>query len=476
MANILTILKQREDYILYNDSLFNGYLTITKSNCNGEEQVVQVSLSSKSSYVFSPKEDGEYTVLISILDLVGDEPANNSQTVIITHYPFLINRVMIDVYKVLGNTNCTPVEDCLTSETIDCLDSQNVYGELQLLYHLMKSINTCNGNSSVINDTITSAIETYKCEFIRLLCDKELDIKIRGKAKYSNEIFKKLVSITYLALYYYEREITNPAKEYVDFLNNKYNYNEIKKGINKSGVDTVVIENLFMEVFFFGCDSNEPEEECTTACFNPIVIPQEKLKDFAVGEMVFGIYDTIELRNECLTTEYFINKEIYSDLNFSVSLKAQGNSNIAIIKPGETLLVDVVFKGTKPTYSLMTIPLKLDDVLINTYLIRFLVIVPEINHPPIISNIAIEFDNRKTYTFKVSDFEAHYSDIDGDPLGAIVLVGDTSRFKFDGLPYLSGTQITKPNITKLTHTPLDTDVSYDVIVHWRAYDSKGLSS
>ena len=82
----------------------------------------------------------------------------------------------------------------------------------------------------------------------------------------------------------------------------------------------------------------------------------------------------------------------------------------------------------------------------------------------------------EVYDVIIEDFENNFTDVDGDTLDKIVLIGDTSRFTLDGIPYQSGTIITKANITKLKYTPLDTDTNYDILLQWKAYDNRGLSS
>ena len=91
---------------------------------------------------------------------------------------------------------------------------------------------------------------------------------------------------------------------------------------------------------------------------------------------------------------------------------------------------------------------------------------------------AYAYKTKQSYKAKYSYIKGTNRNIRkcGDTLDKIVLLGDTSRFTLDGIPYESGTIITKANITKLKYTPLDTDTNYDVLLQWKAYDNRGLSS
>ena len=282
------------------------------------------------------------------------------------------------------------------------------------------------------------------------------------------------MSIYYLCLYLYEKEITNKEKEYITYLDNKYNYKVLKACILKAEIDILLVENLFSEIYYDACGA--PEPVCDLSCFQPTIAAVDKLYDFAINEQLDGIYDTVILKNTCGTPQYFMNRTIYRDDTFSVRAKSQSSTNPTEVQPGEEILVNIVFKGTKSEYSLLNIPFNYEGTLVNTYKIRFLPPVEDVNTPPIITDIVKLVDNRTTYQFSIADFEAHFTDVDGDTMDKIVLVGDTSRYTLDDLPYASGTPISRININKLKYTPLDTDNYYEVLLSWKAYDDRGAES
>ena len=211
-------------------------------------------------------------------------------------------------------------------------------------------------------------------------------------------------------------------------------------------------------------------------CIIPNETYQEYTDTFDLNQQLNGIYHTIEVKNTCSTPQLFVNKAIYTDDTFSVIVKANSSTNPTTVNPGEELALNIIYKGTKPVYSLIPVYFNNEGKNIALYNILFRDNIVVENTPPIIEDIVKVLENRTAYTFTVTDFENHFTDIDGDTLDKIVLIGDTSRFTLDGIPYQSGTIITKANITKLKYTPLDTDTNYDVLLQWKAYDNRGLSS
>jgi hypothetical protein len=73
--------------------------------------------------------------------------------------------------------------------------------------------------------------------------------------------------------------------------------------------------------------------------------------------------------------------------------------------------------------------------------------IPVENNPPIISNFSKLLENRAEYTFLLTDFTSKYTDIDGNALDGVIISGDTSNFVLQGLPLVSGTEITPTQIS-----------------------------
>ena len=104
--------------------------------------------------------------------------------------------------------------------------------------------------------------------------------------------------------------------------------------------------------------------------------------------------------------------------------------------------------------------------------------IPVENNPPIISNFSKLLENRAEYTFLLTDFTSKYSDIDGNPLDGVIISGDTSNFVLQGLPLVSGTEITPTQISSgyLKYVSPNVNTQSQSTVTWYAKDSLGLTS
>lgn len=104
--------------------------------------------------------------------------------------------------------------------------------------------------------------------------------------------------------------------------------------------------------------------------------------------------------------------------------------------------------------------------------------VPEVNNPPVTSNILIELDNRESYTLTVQDFLNHFSDVDGDDLSAVIISGDASLYEYKGAKLVSGTTIPRIDIANglLKIKSQNTNDFIDNGTLWNAIDSRGAIS
>ena len=104
--------------------------------------------------------------------------------------------------------------------------------------------------------------------------------------------------------------------------------------------------------------------------------------------------------------------------------------------------------------------------------------IPVENNPPIISNFSKLLENRAEYTFLLTDFTSKYTDIDGNTLDVVIISGDTSNFVLQGLPLVSGTEITPTQISSgyLKYVSPNVNTQSQSTVTWYAKDSLGLIS
>ena len=234
------------------------------------------------------------------------------------------------------------------------------------------------------------------------------------------------------------------------------------------------MEELFSSILYDNCYDEETEDPiCSFGCFTPMITPTTLIYNFNINQNLNGIYHTLTIKNTCLDEQIFVNKTLYKDTDFEVKVKAKNTETNISVLPGATIDVDIIFIGTKSVSTILNIPFVYETILMNNYKIVFNETVEVPNNKPIITNVVKVISNRTPYNFTLTDFTNHFIDVDGDILEKIVLLGDVSRFTIDDMPYLAGTIITRDNISLLKYTPLDSDTTYDVIVNWKAYDSRG---
>ena len=101
--------------------------------------------------------------------------------------------------------------------------------------------------------------------------------------------------------------------------------------------------------------------------------------------------------------------------------------------------------------------------------------VPQVNNPPIADDIILDLSNRENKVLDINLFLNHFSDIDGDTLAAVIIEGNTSNYRLNGNPIISGTQIprsaTESNV--LVFNAPDTDNYNEDATIWKAVDSAG---
>ena len=458
------VIKEKEQYRLYNNGTIPLFINIILKGCNQEElPILTNNIEANSSFLFIPEKDGEYIVTYSLLE--------EDKQIIISHYPSILKAIVKNLTDLLGT--CHTNTPCLSKNQVISLKTQTVFNDILLLFGLTRSIVYCETNYNVLYEALYNSLSFYNCNLFSLFCNKELDLKIQGTSPYNNEITVKIISIIFLILYFYEREISNPDVEFVNFLNEKYNIKELKDYILKKGIDIVQVDNEFSAIYFDKC---QEVVSCDLNSFSSITPYFEKSYTFDINQELNSIYDTIILKNTSGKSQYFFNFVLYKDNDFKVALKAISSTNPTIVAPGQEIEVTTSFIGKKAVYTLLPISYMLDGTLLGKYSILFKESIDIVNTPPVISNINKVLDNRQSYPFTIEDFENHFVDADGDTLKAIILVGDTSRYTLNGIPYIAGTIINRNNIENLIYTPLDTDTEYEVIVYWIGIDSRDAQS
>ena len=147
-----------------------------------------------------------------------------------------------------------------------------------------------------------------------------------------------------------------------------------------------------------------------------------------------------------------------------------------IIPPNQEKSIPLKFIGTylsDVTYHVYNLTL---NGVSNTFTLT--ITIPVENNPPIISNFSKLLENRAEYIFLLSDFTSKYNDIDGNALDGVIISGDTSNFVLQGLPLVSGTEITPTQISSgyLKYVSPNVNTQSQSTVTWYAKDTLGLTS
>lgn len=93
------------------------------------------------------------------------------------------------------------------------------------------------------------------------------------------------------------------------------------------------------------------------------------------------------------------------------------------------------------------------------------------NSPPIANDVTIIKGNREVHEFSTSDFS--YTDMDGDVISEVVILGDTTGYSYNGSPYVSGTWINASNVNLLAFTPPSQDTFYEKTNQFKVKDTFG---
>lgn len=165
---------------------------------------------------------------------------------------------------------------------------------------------------------------------------------------------------------------------------------------------------------------------------------------------------------------------LFTDTSGNGDFKAQVNA--FTLAPYQELNVPVYYNGTyrgSDTQRVHNISLNGSTA---TYTLN--ITVPEVNHPPVLSDINILRDNRQNYIFTLADFENHYQDPDMDAMSSIILIGDLTNFRLNGNTITSGVEVSKYQIENemLSYLAPNTDNETSIVLQWEAKDSRGLIS
>lgn len=464
-TNDFAIIKEKEAYRLYNNTIQPLYAIIKIIDCEGNEQdVVNYNINGNDNVLFTPEKDGDYVIT--------GTPVNSPTRVIYLSHYYLLQTTFIKSVEALL-CNCTTQKNCKTLQESSCIDAQNTVINALFTLGFQKTLNPSKDNTNALFEAYMLYFYRHHCSLMPLFCTKEVDIKLKNYSTYNNAIVKKMIAIMYLVLYFYEKEISNPQLEYIEYINTKFNTLTINDCILKTGIDITIVDNIFSEVYY---KDYESPVICDLFTFISLTPYFELDFNFKLNEVINGVYHTIRLKNNTSKVQSFFNHLMYKDNDFKITAIAITDCNVKEVQPGEEFDVNLVFSGKKTILSFISPSYVLDGSVIGKYNITFADSVGTINTPPVITDFVKTSGNRTPITFTPADFDAHFTDADGHILGAIALTGNVNGFTFNDVPYQSNLKITRDNINKLVYTPINSDTAYSVAIEWIAFDELGLQN
>jgi hypothetical protein len=190
--------------------------------------------------LITPK-DGEYSLLLQA-------EGETDTTVSFFVYHNLVNSIIIDANALLCNcdssANCG--ENCLSKAGKKCLEHKITYVKLiqYQAFYLTKYLPTY---YTIFNNYLNFNLTTNNCNSQDSINSLLLQECIEGKVIHSGNLSKLQVALYYLGIYFIEKAIANGNQEQLEFIKQKFSYNNIIKCICDLCIDLDGLENTFTE-------------------------------------------------------------------------------------------------------------------------------------------------------------------------------------------------------------------------------------
>lgn len=181
--------------------------------------------------------------------------------------------------------------------------------------------------------------------------------------------------------------------------------------------------------------------------------------------------NTISIINVCNQPFSILGFDLFEDTTNGGNFVASVND--FSIGANQMINIPVYYNGIYLGSNLS--PNYLISVNTNSAVYSLVVTVPQVNNPPVASDIIVDLNNREDKVLDINLFLSHFSDIDGDSLAAVIIEGNTSNYTLNGNPITSGTQIPRALIesNQLVFNAPDTDNYNEDATIWKAVDSAG---
>ena len=217
-----------------------------QTSCNGDEfvQVLPLQETNTTIDIILPLEDAIYKIVISTV--VGRDTETIS--ILIPHY----NNMLLSLIDDIDFTLC----GCACKECDECNDEN----EKDMSMVLLKLISYYTLTNLQYSAFLNTAFKCLKCSIVDANQCILINEKVHGNAE-NTILFKKILSLYYLAFYYGEYKNTIDT-EYID---EKFKFEKIKKCINNLGIDTECVLNTINEMGTFTITStayiNQPPSQ-----------------------------------------------------------------------------------------------------------------------------------------------------------------------------------------------------------------------
>ena len=406
----------------FNNLCYYKLIKITCTNCNRIEKniIEEGTLIANKEKEFNIIYDSDYILNVGYkneFDEVVYEFIN------IYHYDNLLSKLLEKIKYVLCKscTPCTEDDSCIPKELKDCLDYQVIFNSIQLLIHYTKPYISNNNNiNNIYQKFITEAFHNYKCNFLCNISNQLISSCTNEKSIFSVELFKKIISIYYLSLYFYEYYLaeTEEEKEYIKC---KYQFEIIKNCIIKTGIDIIKLEDLYTEILntFNTAPLINNSEINLTELISPIGnVRYEHI--FEEDNFLNGYFDNennlpnkLKLINLISLGKLYYNNILITANNFEIDV-----NNISLLKyqieEGVAIETDVVLM-----YQISDI--NTNSLYSNIAYILFKVF-PGQNQPPIMQDVNIDIQKGETITLNSIDFINSFTDPEGDSIDKIKII------------------------------------------------------
>jgi len=209
-----TIKRFKDNYILSNTDNNVLELQINKQieNCTNYEQVKDIiNIQPNKSHTVKLYQDGKYKLIVT--------EGISEEEIIILHYSSLLYSIISDIQYIL----CECAVDLNCS---DCGNTSEINKQLSVILKILSYQKLTHPRHAAFLETL---FEPLKCSIDELTSNIILEEKMNGNADYI-QLLEKILSYYYLSFYF--SEVKTSSEEELDYINTKFQYQNLFNCIN----------------------------------------------------------------------------------------------------------------------------------------------------------------------------------------------------------------------------------------------------